>query len=182
MRIVNNSIIIKIFALIRFLIIKVYYLKRLQTSIIIFFGKHVDFYINKNSKIIFKGKAHIYDNVEIRSNGKIIIGNNFSINKYSRIIAHENILIGDNCLIAQFVTILDHDHAYMYEENKLVFKKYIKAPIVIGDNVWIGDKVTILKGVNIGSNVIIGANSAVVENIPSNCIVAGTPAKLIKYF
>lgn len=33
---------------------------------------------------------------------------------------------------------------------------------------------------NIGSNVTIGANSVVIENVPDNCIVAGTPAKIIK--
>ncbi len=182
MRIINNSLIIKVFVLIRFLIIKLYFLKRLSTNKIIYIGKNVDLNITYSSKIIFKGKAHIYDNVEMRSKGIIIIGKNFSINKYSRIIALEKIMIGDNCLIAQFVTILDHDHESTFAENNLKFKGYIKSPIVIGDNVWLGDKVTILKGVTIGSNVIVGANSLVTKNIPSNCIVGGIPAKVIRYF
>lgn len=38
---------------------------------------------------------------------------------------------------------------------------------------------TILKGVHIGNNVIIGANSLVNKNIPDNCVAAGTHAKLL---
>ena len=38
---------------------------------------------------------------------------------------------------------------------------------------------TILKGTNIGDNVIIGANSLVNKDIPSNCVAAGNPIKVI---
>lgn len=50
----------------------------------------------------------------------------------------------------------------------------------IGNNVWIGDKSTILDGVHIGDNVIVGANSVVTHDIPSNSVAAGMPAKIIK--
>ena len=55
-----------------------------------------------------------------------------------------------------------------------------KGEIKIGNNVWIADKVTILGGVTIGDNVIIGAGSVVNNDVPSNCIVAGIPANIIK--
>lgn len=51
----------------------------------------------------------------------------------------------------------------------------------IGDNVSCGASVTIIGGINIGNNVIIGAGSVVVKDVPDNCIVAGNPAKIIKY-
>ena len=35
-------------------------------------------------------------------------------------------------------------------------------------------------GVKIGNNVIIGAGSVVVKDVPDNCVVAGNPAKIIK--
>lgn len=94
--------------------------------------------------------------------------------------AHEEIIVGDNVTIAQFVSILDHDHDYVVQNNELIMKGYNTAPITIGSNVWIADKVTILKGVQIGSNVIIGANSLVTKNVPNNCIVAGNPVRVIK--
>ena len=44
---------------------------------------------------------------------------------------------------------------------------------------FIGMKSTILKGVHIGNNVIIGANSLINKDVPDNCVVAGNPAKVI---
>lgn len=49
----------------------------------------------------------------------------------------------------------------------------------IGNNVFIGMHSTILKGVHIGDNVIIGVNFLVNKNIPSNCVAAGNPCKVI---
>lgn len=51
---------------------------------------------------------------------------------------------------------------------------------VIGDNVYIGVGSRILGEITIGNNVIIGANSIVLEDVPDNCTVAGSPAKIVK--
>ena len=50
----------------------------------------------------------------------------------------------------------------------------------IGNNVWIGPGVKIVGKIFIGDNVIIAPNSVVQKNIPSNVIVGGIPAKVIK--
>ncbi len=50
----------------------------------------------------------------------------------------------------------------------------------IGNNVYIGAGAVIMNPVNIGDNVIIGAGSVVTKDVPSNCIVAGNPAKIIR--
>ena len=50
----------------------------------------------------------------------------------------------------------------------------------IGDNVYIGAGAVIMNPVNIGDNVIIGAGSVVTKDVPSNCIVAGNPAGIIR--
>lgn len=51
---------------------------------------------------------------------------------------------------------------------------------VIGDNVYICANSTVIGKVHIGNNVIIGAGSVVVKDVPDNCVYAGNPAKLIK--
>ena len=53
------------------------------------------------------------------------------------------------------------------------------ADICIGDNVYISTGVTILGPVSIGNNVVIAANSVVINDIPDNCVVSGVPAKVI---
>lgn len=50
-----------------------------------------------------------------------------------------------------------------------------------GDNCYLGVRSTILGPVKIGNNVTIGGGSVVVKDIPDNCVVAGNPAKIIKY-
>jgi len=52
--------------------------------------------------------------------------------------------------------------------------------IRIGNNCYISTGVTILGPVRIGDNVTIGAGAVVTKDIPSNCVVAGVPAKIIK--
>ena len=51
----------------------------------------------------------------------------------------------------------------------------------IGNNVSLGCHVAIIGDITIGNNVTIGAGSVVVKDIPDNCVVAGNPAKIIKY-
>lgn len=53
-------------------------------------------------------------------------------------------------------------------------------PIHIEKRVWIGVAATILPGVRIGENSIIGANAVVTKDVPSNTIVGGNPARILK--
>lgn len=114
----------------------------------------------------------------------IIIGNNCNIGQYSHISAIDKIYIGDDLLTGRYVYIGDNSHGGLsWEESKIppISRKLkSKGEVVIGNNVWIGDKATILPGVTIGDNVIIGANSVVTKSIPSNTLVAGVPARIIK--
>ena len=66
-----------------------------------------------------------------------------------------------------------------FKENAFADEKN-KFPVVIGNDVWIGGNVTVLPGVNIGSNVVIGAGSVVTKDIPSNVVAVGNPCKILK--
>ncbi|OYP71458.1 hypothetical protein CIK92_08180 [Prevotella sp. P4-67] len=52
---------------------------------------------------------------------------------------------------------------------------------IIGDNVSIGSGAVVVGPIKIGNNVLIGANSYVDKDIPDNAVVAGIPAKIIRY-
>lgn len=64
-------------------------------------------------------------------------------------------------------------------EKDIEFDEYHK--IIIGNDVWIGARVIVLDGVVIGNGAILAANSVVTKNVPPYAIVAGVPAKIIKY-
>jgi serine O-acetyltransferase len=51
---------------------------------------------------------------------------------------------------------------------------------VIGSNVTVGANVVIIGDIVIGDHVVIGAGSVVVKDVPSNCVIAGNPARIIK--
>lgn len=56
-----------------------------------------------------------------------------------------------------------------------------KEPSVIGDDVLIGANAVILEGIKIGKGSVVAAGAVVVEDVPEGVVVAGTPAKIIKY-
>ncbi|WP_139904333.1 2,3,4,5-tetrahydropyridine-2,6-dicarboxylate N-acetyltransferase [Clostridium thermarum] len=56
-----------------------------------------------------------------------------------------------------------------------------KSPCEIGDDVLIGANAVILEGVKIGKGSVVAAGSVVTEDVPEGVVVAGTPAKIIKY-
>jgi len=92
--------------------------------------------------------------------------------------------IGKNVSIAQGVKIMDYDGHPIFALNKSEesTNKYAgnAKSITINDNVLIGFNATVLKGVTIGEGAIVAANACVTSDIPSNTMVAGNPAKIIK--
>ena len=82
------------------------------------------------------------------------------------VVMHGRTVIGKNCMIGQGVTIGGKSGWY-------------EVP-VIGDNVHINAGAKIIGPVRIGNNVEIGANCVVVKDVPSNCVVAGIPAHILK--
>lgn len=82
--------------------------------------------------------------------------------------------IGEDTLWAFNVCIQTGNHDFI-DRNK-----YKTASVKIGNNCWIGNSVTILAGVELGDNITVGANSVVTKSFPSNCVIAGCPAKIIK--
>lgn len=119
----------------------------------------------------------------------IHIGNNCEINMNCTFLDCNKITIGDNSGIGPGVQIYAVTHpvkpyerlSYNTDDNAAPsFWKTYSAPVTIGSNVWIGGGAIILAGVTIGDNTTIAAGSVVTKSIPSNCLAAGNPCRVIK--
>lgn len=127
-------------------------------------------------------RAHVH----IESGGELVIGNNVGMSSPT-IWCARCITIGDNTKVGACCMIMDTDcHSLDYivrrEEYKISKDLHNNAsvsPVLIGQDVMIGANVTILKGVTIGDRAIIGACSVVTKDVPSDCIAAGNPAKVL---
>ena len=81
----------------------------------------------------------------------------------------KGIHIGEESFVASGAVILSHDFC----RNK-------HADTYIGTRCFIGVNTVIMCGIRIGDNCVIGAGAIVTEDVPSNCILAGNPAKIIR--
>lgn len=82
--------------------------------------------------------------------------------------------VGENTLFAHHVCIQTFNHD-LFNRKNLICKS-----VIIGKNCWLGNCVTILAGVTLGDNVTVGANAVVTKSFPSNVVIAGNPAHIIK--
>lgn len=110
---------------------------------------------------------------------RISIGDNCGISS-TVICCEEEIIIGNNIFLGANSTIVDTDFHPLDPYERIIGEKGLSSKIHINDNVWVGMNSTILKGVTIGKNSVIAANSLVSSDVPDNCVVAGIPAKIIK--
>ena len=115
-------------------------------------------------KIIWKIQ-YIFYNCSVPASCTIGKGTKFGYGGIA-VVIHSRAVIGKNCMIGQGVTIGGKSGWY-------------EVP-VIGDNVHINAGAKIIGPVRIGDNVEIGANAVVVKDVPSNCVVAGIPARILR--
>ena len=114
-----------------------------------------------------------------KGDGKISIGNNCGISN-SAIFATKHIKICDNVLIGGNVKIYDTDFHWVDYNKRINKEGGQSAEILIKDGAFIGAHSIILKGVTIGERSVIGANSVVTKDIPSDELWAGNPARFIR--
>jgi maltose O-acetyltransferase len=107
------------------------------------------------------------------------IGDNCLIGEGCRV--RGNVSVGNDVLIAQNVELISFSHGFERSDIPIRMQDEIFGYIEIGHDVWIGVNVVVLPNIKIGNHAIIGAGSVVTKDVPEWAIVAGVPAKLIKF-
>lgn len=96
--------------------------------------------------------------------------------------ADGEIIIGSHSFVSQGVTIVTSNHG-IAKDKLIADQEWIskRGKIIISDDVWIGANSVILPDVTIGRGAVVAAGSVVTRDIPEYAVVAGNPAKIIKY-
>lgn len=112
--------------------------------------------------------------------GNVMIGSNTRIGIGSVLIGP--VTIGDDVRLAQNVVVTALNHNYQ-DISLPISKQGVKTEqVYIGDETWIGANAVILPGIFIGKHCVVAAGSIVTRDVPSNCVVAGNPARVIKKY
>lgn len=140
-------------------------------------------------KLIIKGPGMVYMGDDVLCAGtvtpfthspeaEIRIMNGVFLNG-TRFGAATSITVGSKCILAD-CRIMDTDFHSLRKDRHNEDAPIETAPVNIGENVWIGAQAAVLKGVSIGQNSVVGFGSVVSRDLGADIIAAGNPAKVIK--
>lgn len=117
--------------------------------------------------------------VEVQKNAKV--GKRCKISSHTFIC--EGVTIEDNVFIGHGVTFINDSYprATTIGGSLQTEADWKVEPTVIKQGASIGSGVTILSNTTVGENAIVGAGSVVTKDVPPNAIVAGNPAKVLRY-
>jgi acetyltransferase-like isoleucine patch superfamily enzyme len=115
------------------------------------------------------------------------IQKNASVGKRCKISSHsflcEGVSVEDNVFIGHGVTFVNDSYprATTPDGNLQTEADWHVEPTVVRRGASIGSGATILSNISIGENAIVGAGSVVTKDVPANAIVAGNPARILRF-
>jgi len=122
------------------------------------------------------GQTHI-----VIAQGVIMrVGDSSSFEGLYAVICEEgHVTIGEDCMFSHNIQLWQTDAHPIFDRK--TGKRINKGrSITIGNHVWIGTNVTLLGGADIGAGSIVGAHSVTSNRFPSNVVITGNPARVIK--
>ena len=122
----------------------------------------------------------IYPGVWISPGRNLVLGNCVDLAKDVIITSSGGVEIGDRTLVGYRTQIISSNHSIPPIGEPFPISGDSPGRIIIAEDVWIGANCIITAGVTIGKGAVVAAGSVVTKDVPSNAIVGGVPAKLIR--
>jgi acetyltransferase-like isoleucine patch superfamily enzyme len=122
-----------------------------------------------------------YEQLKIMGPAGIRIGDHARITGQVILDGRGELTIGPYTQVGFQSLVLSYTHNYEDLDRPIIDQGMAGRPVHIGADVWIGARVIVLPGTNIGDGAIVGAGSVVTREVPAQAIVAGNPARLIRY-
>jgi acetyltransferase-like isoleucine patch superfamily enzyme len=167
--------------LVRFVLLKLRFGRRLQTDGICFICPRVKLEIGHGATLRMGRWAWIGHGCKIRVHeGEVIVGAKTVLGQECTISAYQHVSIGRECIVADRVMLIDFDHGVTEVERPIRLQGIYKRDVRVGHNVWIGYGACILRGVKVGDNSVIGTSAVVTKPVPDNAVVAGSPARVVR--
>lgn len=141
-------------------------------------------YLSGLKGFYFGRKVRIYPNarIEVYHSGDFIIEDDVSIGQNLHAICADEVRICTNTTISANVYIADVDHTFDDMAVHVMQQPLKISKTYIGHNSFIGYGAVILPGTKLGNFCIVGANSVVKGTIDDYCMLAGSPAVIIKRY
>jgi acetyltransferase-like isoleucine patch superfamily enzyme len=112
--------------------------------------------------------------------GRIVVGHRTVMMERCSVASAAAVEIEHDVLFGANVAVRDADHGFSVPDRHRASEPLVGAsPVRIGAFAWIGQNAVVLKGVTIGRNSVVGANSVVTHSVEEGAIVAGVPARQI---
>ena len=159
---------------------------------------NLGFFVNKLIKVLNRPALR---NCVVDRTSKIGAGSNcinVKVGRYSYMGKNNsvsNVEIGAFCSIASYCAIGGGAHSLdtvstspVFQKGRNILKKNfanidskLNKKVVIENDVWIGENVFINDGIIIGNGAVVGAHSVVTHDVPPYAIVAGAPARIVRF-
>lgn len=154
-------------------------------------GFNYQIMLNKTDYTLLKNDKHTSIGLKTYDNGaKVWRWSNapLEIGKFCSIAHNVNFIIDEGFHSLSKITnfplinnlLTENEYFNELKKNEYLLSVKQKSGIIIGHDVWIGMGVYILPGAKVGNGVTIAANSVITKDIPDYCVVAGSPAKIIR--
>ena len=154
---------------------------RLQTDGLCFIAPGVQLQIGRDAVLRLGRWSWLGHDTKIRVHeGECEIGAKTVLGQECTISAFQHISIGRECVVADRVMLIDFDHGVVETERPIREQGIYKRDVRVGHNVWVGYGACFLRGVTVGDNVVVGTYAVVTRDVPSNAVVAGVPARVLR--